>query len=76
MSNFQHGWGDSISNEGKAFSVLCTQEGFAMVPLSTGGNSARLECFFLREGKYIVLSMLHRPFYKQDTKEKEDYKEV
>jgi hypothetical protein len=43
MSNFQHGWGDSRSNEGKAFSVLTTREGFAMVPLSTGGAGANLE---------------------------------
>jgi hypothetical protein len=43
MSNFQHGWGDSRSNEGKGFSVLTTREGFAMVPLSTGGDSAKLE---------------------------------
>jgi hypothetical protein len=43
MSDFQHGWGDSRSNEGKAFSVLTTQEGFAMVPLSTGGDGAKLE---------------------------------
>jgi hypothetical protein len=28
MSDFQHGWGDSRPNEGKAFSVLTTQEGF------------------------------------------------
>jgi hypothetical protein len=44
MSNIQHGWGDSRSNEGKAFSVLSTWEGFAMVLLSTGGDGARLEC--------------------------------
>jgi hypothetical protein len=43
MSDFQHGWGDSRSNEGKAFSVLTTWEGFAMVPLSTGGDDAKLE---------------------------------
>jgi hypothetical protein len=43
MSNFQHGWGDSRSNEGKAFSILATPEGFAMVPLSTGGDGAKLE---------------------------------
>jgi hypothetical protein len=43
MSNFQHGWGYSRSNEGKAFSVLTTREGFAMVPLSTGGDRAKLE---------------------------------
>jgi hypothetical protein len=43
MSNFQHGWGDSRSNEGKAFSVLATREGFAMVTLSTGGDCAKLE---------------------------------
>jgi hypothetical protein len=42
MSNFQHGWGDSRSNEGKAFSVLATREALAMVPLSTGGDSAKL----------------------------------
>jgi hypothetical protein len=43
MSDFQHRWGDSRSNEGKAFSVLTTWEGFAMVPLSTGGDGAKLE---------------------------------
>jgi hypothetical protein len=43
MSDFQHGWGDSRSNEGKVFSVLTTREGFAMVPLSTGGDGAKLE---------------------------------
>jgi hypothetical protein len=43
MSDFQHGWGDSRSNEGKAFSVLTTREGFAMVPLSTSGDDAILE---------------------------------
>jgi hypothetical protein len=43
MSDFQHGWGDSRPNEGKAISVLTTREGFAMVPLSTGGDGAKLE---------------------------------
>jgi uncharacterized FlgJ-related protein len=43
MSDFQHAWGDSRSNEGKAFSILTTREGFAMVPLSTGGDGAKLE---------------------------------
>jgi hypothetical protein len=43
MSNFQHGWLDSRLNEGNAFSVLATREGFAMVPLSTGGAGAKLE---------------------------------
>jgi hypothetical protein len=43
LSDFQHGWGDSRSNEGKVFSVLTTQEGFAMVPLSTSGDGAKLE---------------------------------
>jgi hypothetical protein len=43
MSNFQHGWGDSRSNEGKAFSILTTRESFAIVPLSTGGDGAKLE---------------------------------
>jgi hypothetical protein len=43
MSNFQHGWGDSRSNEGKAFSILATREGFAMLPLSTGGDGEKLE---------------------------------
>jgi hypothetical protein len=43
MSNFQHGWGDSRQNEGKTFSVLTTLEGFAMVPLSTGGDGVKLE---------------------------------
>jgi hypothetical protein len=42
MSDLQYGWGDSRPNEGKAFSVLTTQECFAMVPLSTGGD-AKLE---------------------------------
>jgi hypothetical protein len=52
MSNIQHGRGDSRSNEGKALSVLATREGFAMVPLSTGGDGARLERFdeaFIKE---------------------------
>jgi hypothetical protein len=31
------------SNEGDAFSVFITWEGFAMVPLSTGGGGAKLE---------------------------------
>jgi hypothetical protein len=44
MSNLQHGRGDSRSNEGKALSVLATREGFAMVPLSTIGDGAKLEC--------------------------------
>jgi hypothetical protein len=44
MSNLQHGWVDSRSNEGKALSVLATREGFEMVPLSTGGEGAKLEC--------------------------------
>jgi hypothetical protein len=43
MSNFQHGWGDSGSNEGEALPVLATREGFIMVPLSTGGDGAKLE---------------------------------
>jgi hypothetical protein len=43
MSDIQHGRGDSRSNEGKALSVLATREGFAMVPLSTGGDDAKLE---------------------------------
>jgi hypothetical protein len=43
MSDFQYGWGDSIPNEGKAFSLLTTQERFAMAPLSTGGDGAKLE---------------------------------
>jgi ATP adenylyltransferase/5',5'''-P-1,P-4-tetraphosphate phosphorylase II len=43
MSYFQHGWGDSRSNESKAFSVLATREAFAMVPLSTGGDGEKLE---------------------------------
>jgi hypothetical protein len=43
MSDFQHGWGDSRSNEGKAFSVLTAREGFAIVPLSTGRDNAKLE---------------------------------
>jgi hypothetical protein len=44
MSNIQHGWGDSRSNEGKALSVLATREDFAMILLSTGGDGAKLEC--------------------------------
>jgi hypothetical protein len=44
MSNLQHGRGDSRSNEGEALPVLVTREGFAMVPLSTGRDSAKLEC--------------------------------
>jgi hypothetical protein len=44
LSNIQHGQGDSRSNEVKALSVLSTREGFAMVPLSTGGDGAELEC--------------------------------
>jgi hypothetical protein len=43
MSNIQHGRGDSRSIEGKALSVLSTREGFAMIPLSTRGDGARLE---------------------------------
>jgi hypothetical protein len=43
MSDFQHGWGDSRPHEVKAFSVLTTRESFAMVPLSTGGDSEKLE---------------------------------
>jgi hypothetical protein len=43
MLDFQHGWGDSRSNEGKAFSVLTTREGFAMVPFSTDRDGAKLE---------------------------------
>jgi hypothetical protein len=42
MSNIQHGWDDSRSNEGKALSVLATREGFEMVLLSTGGDGAKL----------------------------------
>jgi hypothetical protein len=44
--------GDSRPNEGKAFTILATREGFAMVPLSTGGDSAKLEHIDegLREG--------------------------
>jgi hypothetical protein len=44
MSNIQHGRGDSRSNEGKALSILATQEGFAIVLLSTSGDGAKLEC--------------------------------
>jgi hypothetical protein len=44
MSDIEHGRGDSRSNEGKALSVLSTQEGFAMVLLETDGDGARLEC--------------------------------
>jgi hypothetical protein len=42
MTNIQHGRGDSRSNEGKALSILATQEDFAMVLLSTGGDGAKL----------------------------------
>jgi hypothetical protein len=48
MSDIQHGRGDSRSNEGKSLSVLATQESFAMVLLSTGGDGARLE--YIDEG--------------------------
>jgi hypothetical protein len=44
MLDFQHGRGDSRLNDGKAFSILTTREGFAMVPLLTGGDGAKLEC--------------------------------
>jgi hypothetical protein len=44
MSNLQHERGDSRSNEGEALPILATWEGFAMVQLSTGGDSAKLEC--------------------------------
>jgi hypothetical protein len=42
MSNFQHGRGDSRSNEDKTLSILTTQEGFAMVLLSTNGDGVKL----------------------------------
>jgi hypothetical protein len=42
MSNIQHGWSDSRSNEGNALSVLSTWEGFAMVLLSISGDDAKL----------------------------------
>jgi hypothetical protein len=42
MTNIQYGRGDSRSNEGKALSILATQEDFAMVLLSTGGDGAKL----------------------------------
>jgi hypothetical protein len=56
MSNLQHGRDDSRSNEGKALSVLATQDGFTMVPLSTGGDGAKLECLDegLHEGILLV----------------------
>jgi hypothetical protein len=44
MSNLQHGRGDSKSNEGEALPILTTRECFAMVPFSTGGDGAKLEC--------------------------------
>jgi hypothetical protein len=56
MSDFQHGWGDSRPNEGKAFSVLTTRESFAMVPLLTGEDGARLECFDEGLHKGILLT--------------------
>jgi hypothetical protein len=43
MPDFQHRWDDSRPNEGKAFSVLTTWEGFAMVTLSSGRDGAKLE---------------------------------
>jgi hypothetical protein len=43
MPHIQHGWGDSRPNEGKDFSIFATQEGFAVVPLSTGRDGAKLE---------------------------------
>jgi hypothetical protein len=43
MLDFQHGWGDSRPNEGKDFSVIATREGFAVVPLLTRGDGAKLE---------------------------------
>jgi hypothetical protein len=42
MSNIQHAQGDSRSNEGKDLSVFSTREGFAMVLLPIGGDSAKL----------------------------------
>jgi hypothetical protein len=42
MSDLQHGWDDSRSNEGKALSVLYTREGLAMVLLSTDRDDAKL----------------------------------
>jgi hypothetical protein len=48
--------GDSRSNEGKALSVLSTREGFAMVPLSTGEDGARLECIDEGLHKGILLT--------------------
>jgi hypothetical protein len=53
MSNIEHGRGDSRSNEGRALLVLATWEGFAMVPLSTGGDGAKLEC--VEEGLHEVI---------------------
>jgi hypothetical protein len=44
MSNIQHGRGDLGSNEGEALPVLATREGFAIVPLSIGGDGAKLDC--------------------------------
>jgi hypothetical protein len=43
MSDIQHGQGDSRSNEGEAFPIIATWEGFAMVPCSTSGDDAKLE---------------------------------
>jgi hypothetical protein len=56
MLDIQHERGDSRSNEGKALSVLATLEGFAMVPLSTGEDGARLECFDEGLHKEILLT--------------------
>jgi hypothetical protein len=56
MSDIQHGWGDSRSNEGKDLSVLSTRESFAMVPLSIGGYGARLECFDEGLHKEVLLT--------------------
>jgi hypothetical protein len=60
MSDFQHGWGDSISNEGEAFSVLSTRESFAMVPLSTG---AILECFAMVQDWNALMRAFIKEYY-------------
>jgi hypothetical protein len=52
MSNFQHGWGDSRSNEGKAFSVLTTRDAlqwFHSQPVETVQNWNTLMKAFMKE---------------------------
>jgi hypothetical protein len=51
MSDIQHGRSDSRSNEGATLPILSTQEGFVMVPRSTGRDGAKLEC--VDEGLHV-----------------------